>query len=423
MFGGERRLSELLDRQSHRPREGLQERPTAGRAGLVDGDRVNHAVGDRQILHVLAANVDDGGDARAHHFGTTVVSHRLNHTLVEMETGRDQTLAIAGSAGTCDPGIARQFGLDAFDDLDRRSQRAAIVRRIRRPHDLAVIVDQGRLDRRGTGVDAQEVRATGSLERAHMHMLTVMTRIERVTVGRGVEQRRHRGRVRRQVLQILQCIDNVVERPCRVLVGMFDLAGLANGERRTVGDIQVRVGWGDELVHLAIECTAERLPQLAHEEQRASQEHNGAVNGTARSQAGNRLRGHGGEDRRGKIGLGSTVVDERLQVRLCEHTTARCDWVQRLVILRHLVETGGIGVEQRRHLVDERAGATRTRAVHALFGGRLQVRDLRVLATEFDDHIRLRDRLVDCARLRDHLLHERHMHGIGERQTARTGDG
>ena len=142
----------------------------------------------------------------------------------------------------------------------------------------------------------------------------------------------------------------------------------------------MRVGRGDELVHLAIECTAERLPQLAHEEQRASQEHNGAVNGTARSQAGNRLRGHGGEDRRGKIGLGSTVVDERLQVRLCEHTTARCDWVQRLVILRHLVETGGIGVEQRRHLVDERAGAARAGAVHALLQLTGEEYDLRVLA-------------------------------------------
>ena len=64
MRGVERGLREFLDRQSHGLRERLQERAAAGRACLVDGDRIDHAVGNRQILHVLAADVDDGGDAR-----------------------------------------------------------------------------------------------------------------------------------------------------------------------------------------------------------------------------------------------------------------------------------------------------------------------------------------------------------------------
>ena len=64
MCGVERGLREFLNRQSHGLRKGLQERAAAGRACLVDGDRIDHAVGNRQILHVLAADVDDGGDAR-----------------------------------------------------------------------------------------------------------------------------------------------------------------------------------------------------------------------------------------------------------------------------------------------------------------------------------------------------------------------
>ena len=55
-----------------------------------------------------------------------------------------------------------------------------------------------------------------------------------------------------------------------------------------------------------------------------------------------------------------------------------------------LVETGGVGMEQLGHLVDEGAGAARAGAVHALLGGGMEVGDLGVLAAELDDDVRLR---------------------------------
>ena len=42
--------------------EGLEEGAAARGAGLVDGDGVHRVVADAQVLHVLAADVDDRGD-------------------------------------------------------------------------------------------------------------------------------------------------------------------------------------------------------------------------------------------------------------------------------------------------------------------------------------------------------------------------
>lgn len=106
-----------------------------------------------------------------------------------------------------------------------------------------------------------------------------------------------------------------------------------------------------------------------------------------------------------------------------EHAATRRDRVQGLVVLGVIVEAGGVGVEQRGHLVDECAGAARARTVHALFGSGLQVRDLGVLAAELDDDVGLRVFLVDRAGLGDDLLDERHVQVVGERQAAGTGDG
>ncbi len=130
MRGVERGLREFLDRQSHGLRERLQERSAAGRACLVDCDGIDHAVGDREVFHVLTADVDDGGDAGRHHFGASVVGHGLHHTLVEVQTGGDQALAVAGRAGARDPCVLGKLLLDFLDDVDRRGQRAAFVGRV-----------------------------------------------------------------------------------------------------------------------------------------------------------------------------------------------------------------------------------------------------------------------------------------------------
>ena len=130
MCGVQGRLREFLNGQAHGLREGLQERAAARGTGLVHGDGVDHAVGNGQILHILAADVDDGGDARARHFGTAVMGHGFNHAFVKVQAGGDQAFAVTGCAGARDPRVLRQFVLNFLDDVHGGGQRAAFVGRV-----------------------------------------------------------------------------------------------------------------------------------------------------------------------------------------------------------------------------------------------------------------------------------------------------
>jgi hypothetical protein len=92
VLGGQPEPGELAHVGAHGLGEGLQERAAAGRAGLVDRDRVDGAVADLQVLHVLAADVDDAGHPWADRGGGPEVGHRLDLALVGVQGRLDQFL-------------------------------------------------------------------------------------------------------------------------------------------------------------------------------------------------------------------------------------------------------------------------------------------------------------------------------------------
>ena len=87
------------------------------------------------------------------------------------------------------------------------------------------------------------------------------------------------------------------------------------------------------------------------------------------------------KDGGGQVLPRGSLVDERLDVGLGEDTAARGDGVERRVARGQVVQTGGIGVKELGHLVDEGTGTARTGAVHALLRGGMEVGDLGVLTT------------------------------------------
>ena len=121
--------------------------------------------------------------------------------------------------------------------------------------------------------------------------------------------------------------------------------------------------------------------------------------------------------------MGGTLVDERLNIRLGEHTAARGDRVELGVAGRQLAEAGGVRVQEGRHLVDEGTGATRAGAVHTLLGGGVQVGELGVLAAQFDDDVDFGVEVLGGLGPGDDFLDEGDSHGAGGRQTAGAGDG
>ena len=116
------------------------------------------------------------------------------------------------------------------------------------------------------------------------------------------------------------------------------------------------------------------------------------------------------------------LVDERLEVGLGEDAAARGDGVERRVARGHIVQAGGVGVEELGHLIDEGSGAARAGAVHALLGGGVEVGDLGVLTTELDDDVGLRIAHAHRLGLGDDLLDEGQAHEGGQGQPGTTGD-
>ncbi len=90
---------------------------------------------------------------------------------------------------------------------------------------------------------------------------------------------------------------------------------------------------------------------------------------------------------------------------------------------RELVQSARVGVEQCRHLVDERARAAGTGSIHALFDAVVEVDDLGVFAAELDDHVGLGNKGFHGGFARDDFLHEFNAEPLREQKAARTGDG
>ena len=151
--------------------------------------------------------------------------------------------------------------------------------------------------------------------------------------------------------------------------------------------------------------------------QRTTEEDDLAADRTSTGQAGDALGGDGLHDRRREVFMTRTLVDEGLEVRLGEHTTARRDGVNGVGTRCQVVEASGVGVEQGGHLVDEGTRSAGTRTIHALLGDRLEVSDLGILAAELQEDVGVRVPVLDGRGLGHDLLDECEAQGLGGSQT------
>ena len=92
-----------------------------------------------------------------------------------------------------------------------------------------------------------------------------------------------------------------------------------------------------------------------------------------------------------------------------------------MIVLCQFVQAGGVGFQQRRHLVDKGPRAARAHAVHAFFQSAGEIDNLRVLAAQFDGDVGLRRGLLQCFRHRDDLLYEPDAQRFRQRNCARSG--
>ena len=101
---------------------------------------------DPQVFHVLAADIDDRGDAGLDEFRGAVVRHCFDFALVHGQGRGDQTFAVSGCAGSTNHSAFRQFTADPSNNFYRCSDGVTFVRGIVGEDNPVIFVDQNCLD-------------------------------------------------------------------------------------------------------------------------------------------------------------------------------------------------------------------------------------------------------------------------------------
>lgn len=119
------------------------------------------------------------------------MGHGFDLAVVHAQGGLEKLLAVAGDAGAGEERTLGDRAVHATDDLDGRGDRVALVARVVAEHDLALGVHHDGLDRRGTGVDAEEQRTGGGRHRPLWDGRGCMPGEEVGALGFVGEQRTH----------------------------------------------------------------------------------------------------------------------------------------------------------------------------------------------------------------------------------------
>ena len=138
--------------------------------------------------------------------------------------------------------------------------------------------------------------------------------------------------------------------------------------------------------------------------------------------ARDRLIHHGLKDRGGEILPRRSLIDQGLNVCLCEDAAAGRYRIDHPIAPRERIQTRRIGIEKGCHLVDEGAGSARADPVHPLIYAAPEVDDLCVLSAELDGDIGVRPLLFQSGRDGDDLLTEGSVHMLSKREPSGAGD-
>ena len=338
----------------------------------------------------------------------------LHLALVELEGGLQECLTVTGGAAVGDACVGRQQVPDFLHGLDGRRDRRSLVVCIELVEKLTLLGNEGQLRRGGAGIDAEEDIAVICTEVGCLYARLRMTLREFLILSLAMEERVHTLDLGIHLDAVTELLD---ER--RDGYSFRVLRAVQTGADRREEMAVLRL---DDLITLQMEGTDEGLAELRHEVKRAAKEGDVTTDRLALCEAGDGLVDDRLEDRRREILARRTLVDQRLDIRLCEDTTACGDRVDHLITGGEIVETGRVGMKEGGHLVNEGARTAGTDAVHALVDPTLEIYDFCVLAAELDGDVRIRTVVLERGCDRDDFLTEENMHVLAQRQSTRTGD-
>ena len=138
--------------------------------------------------------------------------------------------------------------------------------------------------------------------------------------------------------------------------------------------------------------------------------------------AGHRLVDHGVQNAQGDVIFLGPLIQQGLNVGFREHAAAGSDAVGALAGFRDLIELVRGNVQKGGHLVDEGPGAAGAGAVHAHLHRAGKEQDLRVLASQLDHHVRLRQIGLYGGAGGVNLLHEGNVQILRQPHTGGAGN-
>jgi len=414
MLAANGRLGKLLHAHAHGVREVGDERAAARGAGLVEHDVLDDPILHLQALHVLAADVEDEVDVGHEGPGPTKVGHGLDLAGVGLERLDEDALAVARGGHVADGTTFRQMVVDVVHDSARGSEHVPVVVVIPGVEQLARLAHHGRLHRGGAGIDADEHASVIAVERTLGHHLGVVAGLELLVVHLGGKERVETGDL--GSLGVTDAIEAVHDS------GEGDIRVRLAGKRGTGGDEEVGVIRHDAMLLVETKRLVEARAQFGEVLERATEKRDIAADGMAAGEAGDGLVGNGLEDGGSHVLARRTFVEQRLHVRFGEDATTRRDGVDVRGALGEFVETCGVRLHERGHLIDEGTRAASAGTVHALLDAIVEVDDLRILATKLDGTVGLRNERLHGTLRGDDLLNELQAKPLCKQHATRAGD-
>ena len=345
--------------------------------------------------------------------GRPEVGHRLHKPQVHAEGVLDELLAVPRDGGGAERDPAPEAGINLekllFDDGDGVALIGGVIA-VQKP---AVFGDEDKLCGGAAGVDAQP------------GVSRIGVRVHRVRCGCGVpggkrvvlrlrlEQGLH------DVRQVGRVGGVVQETEQRLEIG---LVLCLREEGRAQRGKAVGVFGEDGVIIVQRQRLDEALPEAHEEGQRPAQEDELPGELPALGEAGHRLVHHRLEDGGRDVLPPSALIEDWLDVRFGEHAAAGGDGVDLFMFEGEFVQLRDGDVQKRRHLVDEGAGAAGAGAVHPFLQAPAEEDDLRVLAAQLDDGVRIGDVFADGGGRGVDLLHEPDAGGLGHAEARRAGD-
>ena len=428
-------LRNLRRGDTHIFRKVFQERTAAGGTGLIDHDIRDDAVVEPDRLHILAADIKDKRCILQVFGARPCMSHRLDDMRVRAEGLGCQKLSVSGGRHTSDmecDALPGELFLHLKQALSQDRNGIAAVVGIEGIEDPLLFIQENKFSRGRTAVDAQIAVRTGTRVKLTENMLVLVQRVasEKCLI---LLLRRKKGTGFGTLLLYVPASDQSAD-PVDASVNVKVSARCCRSagiERSTQRYHEFGLFRDQNILVLEFQFFTESLDQSRMEAQRTALKNDGRRHGETLCKAADGLLGNGMQSRQGDVFLAYALIQQRLDIGLGIDAAAPGDVIELCAAFRQRLVILGLYLQQRRYLIDEGPGSSRTASVHAHIrdfqSSRLSApaekNDLRVLAAQFNGRSCGRIIFHDSKRVGHNLLHKGHAGRIRKRFGSRACEG